>query len=259
MGIEIRRANAPEIGESTRTDGALTPTELASVHSSVAEHAANSFNARFRDLIEVMAVLDTEDVRQEAQLGLVDAGNRYDVTKGTPFAAYASRRVKGQLIDQLRRLSPLSRTNAKVQRQINEAWETLAKDHKQEPSTIRLQEKTGFSRRKMANASVLPTPIYLSTPLDLKDNDGETLEDNISSSDLSPEEIIIKKEMHISLLAAIRNLDSRETLLVDLYYKQRLAYREIAEFLGVSESRICQLHTKLVYKLQDALKDFAAD
>jgi len=204
------------------------------------------------------AHVDEQDLASYGLLGLIGAIERFDPDREIKFETYAIARIKGAIIDELRSLDwvPRSvRTRAReIERAIGELERTLLRAPSDEEIAAKLgvtqgeleESLTEISRSSMAALDELWTPSSGGDQISLID----TIED---TSGPDPEASLQQTELKEALGEAIARLPEREKLVVTLYYYEELTLREIGEVLGVTESRVSQLHTKAVLRLKARL------
>lgn len=190
-------------------------------------------------------------------IGLMDALKRFDPSKSVPFEAYASLRIRGSIMDELRRTGRVSRERIAKLNQYYAAKEKLENQLLRSPDESEIQKELGIDAKDLSKLH--ETVHYLSnTSLDsviFSDKDSEVeLIDLIEDEDsASPEEEILEKETREYLKMAIDGLDDREKLILDLYYVQDLTLKEIGYILDVSIPRVSQLHGKALIKLRKTM------
>ncbi|SDK94229.1 RNA polymerase sigma factor for flagellar operon FliA [Modicisalibacter muralis] len=201
--------------------------------------------------VRLPASVDLDDLIQAGMVGLLDALGRYDSTQGASFTTYASQRIRGSMIDELRSRDWAPRS---VRRNAREIEETIR----------RLDQQFGrpAEEREVAKALSLSLEEYRQR---LADSNGGNLlgyEDIVAEGNEphasagappSPFDALVSGDQRQRLVAAIEQLPEREKLLLGLYYQEELNLKEIGAVLGVSESRVCQLHSQAVARLRAKL------
>ena len=185
--------------------------------------------------------------------GLIDAIDKFDYVKGVKFETYASLRIKGAILDQIRMRQRQKKIET-AERMIEDKYGRMATDEEIAAELgISIDEYFGWqSQVKMSG--VISLDDYLEQGSDLvADNSGSKL--GISSFE-QPDEAIEKEELKESLASAIEGLTDKEQKVIALYYYEELTLKEISQVLSVSESRISQLHTKALTKLKEKLGDY---
>lgn len=198
--------------------------------------------------------VDVEDLISFGMLGLIKSIEKFDHDKGVIFETYATYRIRGEIIDYMRRNDWVPRGLRKRAQTIEDAERVLRSELGHEPSRKELAEKLGITEDELIRA--------------LSDNERfnqisfeEIIEDTVKSeydfeSPDTPENTLTKSESQEMLAKAIDELPERERLIISLYYHDELSLKEISSILKVSESRISQLHTKAIKELRRALLEY---
>lgn len=202
--------------------------------------------------------VDTEDLVSFGIIGLIDAVDRFDPSKGVKFETYASLRIKGSIIDEIRKLSWIPRTAMAKISKLNEVRDDLKAKLGREPKDEEIAKELDITveqMRKMENYVNYMSIISLDEVIFQSDDDElflySTIEDNNS---LKPDKLLEKKEAEGILKEAIEMLDDKDKLVLSLYYSERLTLKEIGSVLKVSESRVCQIHSRAILRLRENLK-----
>ncbi len=212
--------------------------------------------------LEIPGVLEFEDAVGYGTCGLVEAVRRYDPSKGTNFHAYAVRRIRGSMIDAFRRMDRLSRTMRQKARDVHRAHGELEVTLGRSPNEQEAADHLGLSipQYREAFSSSRWVTVSLDRLLE-KDDDGDSFpaaEMPTADEDIDFTRQFEEREMYDDLARAVQSLPERERLVVSLYYVEHLAMREIAQVLGVSETRVSQLHAQAVKRLQRTMLHQAA-
>jgi RNA polymerase sigma factor FliA len=199
--------------------------------------------------------VDEQDLVSYGLLGLIGAIERYDPSREIKFETFAMARIRGAIIDELRSLDWVPRSVRTRARQIERAIAVLEKELMRAPTDAEIATKLGLtgaeleeslheiSRSSVAALDELWSPSGGGDQIALID----TIEDE---SGPDPETTFEQAEVKEALAEAISILPEREKLVVTLYYYEELTLREIGEVLGVTESRVSQLHTKAILRLK---------
>lgn len=191
-------------------------------------------------------------------LGLFDAITKYDVTQGNKFETYAVSRIRGSIMDELRKLDWAPRLLRKKAREIEKKSRELEEKLGRIPQDDDLARGLKISVGELNNIySELNSTTFLSLDEVWQNDEGnkpisrlQTIEDSVHMNQF---QLVHQNEVKELLASAIDELPEREKLVVVLYYYENLTLREIGEVLNVSESRVCQIHTKVVLRLRGHL------
>jgi RNA polymerase sigma factor for flagellar operon FliA len=206
------------------------------------------------------ASVEQADLVSYGMFGLIDGLEKFEPGRGNKFETYAIPRIKGAIIDELRAMDWVPRSIRFKARELEKAQADLEAKLKRRPSEEELAERLGMSRRELhamvsqiSFVSVLALDEVVSAGSDRGDQ--VTLMDTIADKGLDPTWGLESQEMRGLLAAAINSLSEREKIVVTLYYFEGLTLAEIGEILGVTESRVCQIHTKAVGGLRGQLSE----
>jgi RNA polymerase sigma factor for flagellar operon FliA len=208
--------------------------------------------------IPSISVLDQEDLVSFGVIGLINAIDRYDLARGIRFEAFATARIRGAVIDQLRAINWFPRSAVRRIRQIEGALAELEQQLGRSPTEQEVATEMDVSleryRHMLQEAST--TIFSLDAPLSALPGEDDTvtvaelLED---AQTPGPVEQLEHEEMLAALSRAIDQLPPREKRLLSLYYQKEMTMKEISNILHVSESRVCQLHMQAVARLRTAM------
>lgn len=191
-------------------------------------------------------------------LGLFDAINKYDVSQGNKFETYAVARIRGSIMDELRKLDWAPRLLRKKAREIDKKCKELEEKHGRLATDQELSKALNISTDELNEIySDLNSTTFLSLDEVWQNDDGnkpisrlQTIEDSLVTNQFS---YVHQNEIKDILATAIEDLPEKEKLVIVLYYYENLTLREIGEILDVSESRVCQIHTKVITRLRSHL------
>jgi RNA polymerase sigma factor FliA len=203
--------------------------------------------------------IDIGDLVQDGVLGLIDAAHRFDEDRGIKFETFAERRVRGAMIDALRR-EAWPRGVRRVRRELEAARETLRRELGHEPSLADLAKKVGSDEKRLGRTILRINTIESTSPLSSGDHLDETSLPAalIPSEPESPDSAYEKSEVKERIKNAMATLPERERRLVNLYYFGDVTMKQIGAELGVNESRVSQLHARAIQRLRAALEPRAA-
>ena len=206
--------------------------------------------------------VDDDDLVSYGLLGLIGAIERYDPGRDIKFETYAISRIKGSIIDELRSMDWVPRSVRARARDIERAIAELEAKLGRAPSDEEIATKIGSTEEEL-NESLSEIARTSIAALDelwtVSGGDQIALIDTIEDTDVpDPQAALSHTEMREAIADAIARLPEREKLVVTLYYYEELTLREIGEVLGVTESRVSQLHTKAILRLKARLTGPAA-
>jgi RNA polymerase sigma factor FliA len=198
--------------------------------------------------------IDIGDLVQDGVIGLIDAAERFDEGRGIKFETFAERRVRGAMIDALRK-DAWPRGVRRQRREIEAAREELRREHGCEPSLADLAAKIGSDEKRLGRTIVRIHTIESTSPLASSDNmDESTLPASLVPSEPEqPDTAYEKAETKERVRAAIASLPPREQKVIGLYYYAEATMKQIGAEIGVNESRVSQLHARAIRRLRDAL------
>lgn len=202
------------------------------------------------------ASVQVDDLIQAGMIGLLDAINRYEGTYGRQFESYAAQRIRGSILDELREADWLPRSIRKKMRRIESAVNTLEQRNGCAPSEQELAVELNMSLDEYHETLQSARGAQLIYYEDFQQEDEEPFLDRLlvdSGSD--PLNALLDDNLRLTLISAIDNLPPREKMVMGMHYEQEMNLREIGEVLGVSESRVCQLHTQAIVRLRSRLRN----
>lgn len=202
-----------------------------------------------RMAIRLPSHLDTEDLSSSGLIGLIDAIDRYDSSREAAFKTYASFRIQGAILDELRSLDWKPRSIRDKEKRIGEAYVQLERSLKRRPTDSEMADYLDVSMDQYYNLlnDTQKQPLIL---LDELMEDGSPRETTVSKGDPGFIDQIIVKEFKDRLVKAIDDLSEKERLSVTLYYYEGLTMKEVGQVLDVSESRISQIHSSAILHLR---------
>jgi RNA polymerase sigma factor for flagellar operon FliA len=213
-------------------------------------------------LAKLPASVEPDDIIQAGLIGLMDAVSRFEEGQGVQFETYATQRIRGAMLDELRSNDWLPRSVRKNQRDIETNISRLEQRLKRAPTETEIAKEMSLTLpqyQEMLQEARGYQLLYLDDFNDEDDSGSDKFLDRHCPDDKSdPLARMHDKAFKEALVASIEELPEREKLLMGLYYEQELNFREIAAVLGVTESRVCQLHSQAVARLRAKMKEWQA-
>ena len=198
--------------------------------------------------------IELSDLVQDGMIGLIDAARRYDEERGIKFETFAERRVRGAMIDALRR-DAWPRGVRRQRRELEAAREALRRELGAEPSLADLAARLGSDEARLGKTIVRINTIESTSPLSAGENiDGTTLPPALVPSEpVAPDRAYESQEVKDRIRAAIASLPPRERRVIGLYYYAEATMKQIGAEIGVNESRVSQLHARAIQRLKKVL------
>ena len=204
------------------------------------------------------ASVEVDDLIQAGLMGLMDAVSRYDSDQGAHFETYATQRVRGAMLDELREADWASRNVRRAGRQIESAVHILQPRHHRPPSEHEIADEMGLDIHAYFDLLNDARGAQLVYYEDLHESDGdEFLERFADHVQDGPFDVLSSRHFKKALAQAVGFLPEREKQLMGMYYEQEMNFKEIGAVLGVSESRICQLHSQAIARLRGRLREWS--
>ena len=199
--------------------------------------------------------IDIGDLVQDGVIGLIDAAHRFDEARGIKFETFAERRIRGAMIDALRK-DAWPRGVRRQRRELEAARETLRRELGCEPSLADLAAKMGSDEKRLSRTIVRINAIESTSPLASADRHDESSVPValIPSEPERPDTAYERQETKDRVRAAIASLPVREQKVIGLYYFGEATMKQIGAEIGVNESRVSQLHARAIRRLRDALE-----
>jgi RNA polymerase sigma factor for flagellar operon FliA len=207
--------------------------------------------------------VDSADLVSYGIIGLIDAIDRFDMGRAVKFETYAIPRIRGAIIDELRAIDWVPRSVRAKARAVEQAFSSLEATLLRTPTDAEVAEEMGISERDLQDilrqVSFVGVAALDEVFLGADRSDRTTLGDTLADGAAGPVALFEDKEAKELLGQAIAKLGERERTVLSLYYYENLTLAEIGEVLGVTESRVCQIHTKAVLQLRARLADRRSD
>lgn len=223
----------------------------------IVEHLPLVKQVAGRLAVRLFSAISTEDLEGWGVFGLIEAVEKYDPAQGTDFKTYAYYRIRGAILDELRRQSWVPRSLWQKLQRINEVRERLEKETGESVTEGELAEALGLSPEEYNRLSGHFSRISLISLDDARfspDGEpitwGDVIEDRSSPDPLEP---MLEEENREDLIRAISKMEERDKLILALYYQEGLTLKELGSVLDVTESRACQLHARVINRLRRQL------
>lgn len=201
------------------------------------------------------ASVEVDDLIQVGLIGLMDAVDRFDGNQGAQFESYATQRIRGAMLDDLRDADWLPRHIRQKSRAIESAINKVAQRNGRSPTELEISAEMGISLAEYQGMLSDVKGNQLLYYEDFSDEESSDFLERYMVDDLSdPLSLLEDEGFRKGLIQAIEDLPEREHNLMGMYYEQDMNLKEIGAVMGVSESRICQLHSQAVARLRSRMK-----
>ena len=202
--------------------------------------------------------IDQGDLVSYGIFGLIDAIDKFDTSRGVKFETYAITRIKGAIIDELRSIDWVPRSVRTKARRVEQAYASLEHRLLRTPTDVEVAAEMGISKDELQQIFTQISfvgLVALDEVLGGSEGQSQTLGETLPDKGEGPVGAFEGQEMKQILAAAINRLGDREKMVLTLYYYEGLTLAEIGKVLGVTESRVCQIHTKAVLQLRSRMQD----
>lgn len=223
--------------------------ELVQQHGALVKRIAYHLIAKLPHTVEV------DDLIQEGMIGLLDAAQNYNTEQGASFETYAGIRIRGAMLDEIRRNNWAPRSVHKKARDIAAAMQAIEQKEGRHAQDHEVAAAIGVSTHDYHQQLLTASGHQVFSLDELTDHD-ETQAHPLSKNELEPEQNLQKNGFQQALSEAIQTLPERERLMMSLYYNEELNLKEIGEILNVSESRVSQIHSQTIIRLRSKLGDW---
>ena len=202
--------------------------------------------------------VEYDDLVSYGIFGLIDAIDKFDLMKDVKFETYASLRIRGSILDQIRKMDWIPRTIRQRQKKIEAAIRDIERDSGHVATDAEIAAKMDISEDEYQNwqnqmkvTGVVSLNEFVEQGSDIPEDRGSG-----TASFVKPEEAVEKEELRKMLAQSLEKLTDKEKKVILLYYYEELTLKEISEVLEVSESRVSQLHTRALQKMRERLGDY---
>ncbi|MDO8283909.1 MAG: RNA polymerase sigma factor FliA [Rhodoferax sp.] len=201
--------------------------------------------------------VEVDDLIQVGLIGLADALSRYEASQGVQFETFATQRIRGAMLDELRGNDWMSRGSRKSQKEIETTMRRLEHRLGRSPIESEIATEMGLSLADYQSllGKVRGTQlVYLEDMARSSEDDDNFLDRHVADSDADPMNVLRDHRLRESLVAAIKGLPDREQYIMSMYYEQDMNLKEIAAVLDITESRVCQLHSQSIARLRAKMR-----
>ena len=209
-------------------------------------------------IAKLPANVEIDDLIQVGMIGLADALSRFDASQGVQFETFATQRIRGAMLDELRGNDHLSRGTRKHQRSIESAVRKLEQQLGRAPAESEIAREMGLALAEYQEllGKVRGTQLVYLEDMSGAEGDHDFLDRHVAGDEGNPLAQLQDQRMRAALIEAIKALPEREQYVMSMYYEHDMNLKEIAAVLKVTESRVCQLHSQSIVRLRTKLRAY---
>lgn len=251
--LDLRGYGVYGAGSAPATAPGMSRDELVARYAHLVKYVVGRLG------VSVPGLFDHEDAMQAGVVGLLRAIDAYRPESAASFESYAILRIRGSILDAVRSLDTVGRAGREAARAIQGAIRDLQHELGRSPSETEIAARLGIPvnryRERLQAASVVTVSL---DEHDSRDEDDESaiLADSAADPNaVDPAEEVARRDAIASLVAEIGRLSQRSRMVLSLYYQDEMTFKEIGQVLGVTESRVCQIHTEAILALRTRLVD----
>ncbi len=232
--------------------GQLDLNSSLKLYSSLVRRLAHQMIAKLPANVEI------DDLIQAGMIGLADALSRFDAAQGVQLETFATQRIRGAMLDELRGSDYLSRGTRKQQRTIEAAVHRLEQKMGRAPVESEIAAEMGLRLTEYQEllGKVRGTQLVYLEDMAGAEGDNDFLDRHVADQSLDPLAQLQDQRMREALVDAIKVLPEREQYVMSMYYEHDMNLKEIAAVLKVTESRVCQLHSQSIARLRVKLREY---
>lgn len=243
------------IASNLKLKAMYTPNGLNDKEECLKEYAPLVKRIAHHMMLKLPGSVEVDDLIQSGMMGLLDAASRYDELRGAQFETYAAQRIRGAMLDELRGADWLPRSMRRDMRRIETAISRLQQKLGKMPNETEIAKELGVSLLEYQQILQESRGAQLFYYEDFHGEGDEDFFDRFTvDNDANPLELLQDERFREELIRAIERLPERERQMMGMHYEQDMNLREIGEVMGVSESRVCQLHSQAVARLRTSMK-----
>ena len=231
--------------------GQLDRDALLRQHAPLVRRIAHHMIAKLPPNVEL------DDLIQVGMIGLAEALSRFEAQQGVQFETFASQRIRGAMLDELRDSDWMSRSSRKSQKDIEHALHRAEQRLGRSPLESEIAAEMGISLDEYQSllAKVRGTQlVYLEDMQFEHEGEESFLDRHVADADADPMSLLRDQRLRAALVQAIEALPEREQYIMSMYYEHDMNLKEIAAVLGVTESRVCQLHSQAIARLRTKMR-----
>ncbi|NLO79052.1 MAG: RNA polymerase sigma factor FliA [Xanthomonadaceae bacterium] len=222
--------------------------DLVVEHAPLVKRIAHHMAARLPASVQI------DDLIQAGMIGLLEAARQYDASQGASFSTYAGIRIRGAMLDEIRRLDWTPRSVHRKAREVARAIQEIENETGREAEDAEVAERLGISLNEY-HQILQDSAAARVFNIDQEDPESGLVAEH-PSDEPSPAAQLHRQQLQELLAQAIAALPERERLIMQLYYDEELNLKEIGAVLGVSESRVSQIHGRILLKLREQMADW---
>jgi len=222
--------------------------DLIANHVSLVKRIAHHLSARLPDSVDI------NDLMQAGMIGLLEASNNFDDSRGASFETYAGIRIRGSMLDEVRKQDWTPRSVYRKQREVSDMIRSIEARTGRPAEAQEVADGLGIGITEYHDIVRDAAGCRLFS-LNAAQDDSSVGYAEPRSATATPDQELSREQQSAGIAAAIENLPERERLVLSLYYERELNLKEIGEVLGVSESRVCQIHSQAAMRLRTMFSD----
>ena len=200
--------------------------------------------------------VEYDDLVSYGIFGLIDAIDKFDLTKNVKFETYASLRIRGAILDQIRKMDWIPRTVRQRQKKMDDAIKQIEMRTGKTVTDEELARELGLTEDELGNWQSQLKVTNLVSLNEFEESGTEPTIDHQHAHFSQPEDVVAEEELKKTLIESLDLLTEKERKVIELYYYEEMTLKEISKILEVSESRISQLHTKALVKMRKTMGNY---
>ncbi len=230
----------------------ISQDDLVVKHATLVKRIAYHLISRLPSCVQV------DDLIQAGMIGLLEAARNYDATQGASFETYAGIRIRGSMLDEIRKGDWTPRSLHRKVREISQTMREIESEFGRDARDSEVAERLDMSLDEYHQVLQDASSHQIVSFEDIPSKDAKVI-DGLSAKITGPLEHLQEDDLKQTLANAIAGLPERERLVMSLYYDEELNLRETGEVLGVSESRVCQIHSQALIRLKAKIQRIIKD